>query len=252
MNAVKTSIGFAALCLISLQILAGISAGDDLTQISAAVDTAFFSRDTDALRRLISELSSREVENSLYLLAYAHFRLAELTKNDKESAKTHFNFCIEKLKKLVELEPENAEAYALLGNCYGRSTKYYMLRAATRGMQSDKAMRHARELEPDNPRVLLLQAIGLYFRPAIFGGDKQKAMKLYREATERFADWRGGPANIPDWGAAEAWAYLGYARQEAGQPEQARQAYRRALALRPDYVAVTEALKTLEQAPTAD
>ncbi|HHQ13827.1 MAG TPA: hypothetical protein ENK16_02260 [Chromatiales bacterium] len=234
-------------CLASLPFVTTASVDRDLTAMSAAVDTAFFSRDTDTLRSLVEELSSDKSEDTLYLLGYAHFRLAELTKDDSKSSKAHLNACIDALQALVGLEPDNAEAYALLGNCYGRSAMHYMLRAAIRGMRSDKAMRRAHELDPDNPRVLLLKAIGLYFRPALFGGDKPRATEMFRQAAERFADWQRSPAGGPNWGAAEAWAYLGYAQQQAGKTDQARLAYHKALQLRPDYAAVRDALQALEQ-----
>ena len=48
-------------------------------------------------------------------------------------------------------------------------------------------MRSAQQMEPNNPRVILLDAMGNSYNPAMFGGSKEKASIGFKHATEFFA-----------------------------------------------------------------
>ncbi len=48
-------------------------------------------------------------------------------------------------------------------------------------------MQSAQQMEPNNPRVILLDAMGNSYNPAMFGGSKEKALIGFKHATEFFA-----------------------------------------------------------------
>jgi hypothetical protein len=87
----------------------------------------------------------------------------------------------------------------------------------------------ARELEPDNPRVLWAYATALQFR------DRPGSLRLFDELTQR-PDTRGATTD-PDWGLPEALmsrAWM-HANQEGGDLAAAETLARRALELRPGW-----------------
>ena len=80
----------------------------------------------------------------------------------------------------------------------------------------------------------MLRGIGNLFKPKLFGGGADKAEKDLVKAIALFATDKPAPP-APDWGHAEAYAWLGQVYAERKQVDEAREAYRKALELRPDF-----------------
>jgi tetratricopeptide (TPR) repeat protein len=136
--------------------------------------------------------------------------------------------------KAVELGSDFAEAQAMLGSCYGmKATGIFS--GMKYGPKSDKAMKRAKELAPDNPRVVLLDAIGTFFKPSMFGGSVEGAVEGFQRAVELFENWQPPNAYAPRWGDAEVYAWLGQGYEEAGDYEKAKEAYQQALKIKPGY-----------------
>jgi tetratricopeptide (TPR) repeat protein len=98
-----------------------------------------------------------------------------------------------------------------------------------------RLLARAKELEPDNPRVLWVAGGELLFKPAAVGGNPARAVELYRRAV----DLAPAPARspLPDWGKAEslmalAYAHLNYEPHDLGA---ARAEAHEALRLEPDW-----------------
>ena len=47
------------------------------------------------------------------------------------------------------------------------------------GMRSDRLLEHARSLDPDEPYVLLVDGQSLLYRPGLFGGSAEQALKVF-------------------------------------------------------------------------
>ena len=84
------------------------------------------------------------------------------------------------------------------------------------GRASGTAMQQALALDAGNPRVVLVDAFGLHFRPKIAGGDKIKACGRFCEAGAAFD--RAGAAASGDWGPAEAHFWLGRCLLDVDNP----------------------------------
>ena len=69
----------------------------------------------------------------------------------------------------------------------------------TYGAESAAAMKKGLNLEPNNPRLLYLQASGVYNTPEQFGGGKDKAKPILEKALEQFNAEKPKPL-YPDWG----------------------------------------------------
>jgi tetratricopeptide (TPR) repeat protein len=229
----------AALCCLLLAA-AQAPAVPQTTQVMAVrdgIDAAVLAADGEALTGFGEQLAGLQGDWADYYRAYIDYRRSQLPDIDKKAAKQALNDCIDRLKDLLERRPELAEAHALQASCYGNSAAYYRLRAMARGSAANKALEQARELGADNPRVLLQDAQSLMYRPALFGGDKDKAMELLQLAAEGFPDWQSPDAEAPVRGEAETWLSIARLHREAGQEDQAREALEKALAVAPSYQA---------------
>ncbi|RMF99299.1 MAG: tetratricopeptide repeat protein [Gammaproteobacteria bacterium] len=245
---VRRSCRWLAVALL-LPLSAGGAALDGLRE---RLQAAVYAGDSAELLAIEEALAGQEEDWARYELAYTRFRLAELAiDSDRRAAKRRLNQCIDELKTLLRERPAEPEFLALLATCYGTSSALYMLRAATRGMAADRALRRALQLAPDNPRVRLQEGISLLYRPAAFGGDPAKAAAALRAAIDAFETWDAPTPQHPRWGQAEAWLYLARAWRRLDRLEDARSALQRALAIAPGYRAAERELAALAGGPDA-
>lgn len=86
---------------------------------------------------------------------------------------------------------------------------------------------------PENPRVKFLRAFMSFYRPGSTRETKDAALVSWRQAAEAFPG--RPPANEPEWGRAEAWAWLGGTLLADGKPAEARVALEHAIADRKDF-----------------
>ena len=174
-----------------------------------------------------------------YYTALADFRIANLLlaagDRNKEAASGHLKTAVEHLQEATRIDPEAAEAYALLSSVYGRQIGLSPVKSMFLGPKAGKAIGKAIELAPDNPRVVLSAAIGDFNTPRVFGGNKERAMKGFRRAAELFS--RENPADPvePSWGHSEAFAWLGLAYLDRNEKEPAEAALEKALQINPDF-----------------
>ena len=68
------------------------------------------------------------------------------------------------------------------------------------GMQAEQALATAQKLNPENPRVYLLQAEDKYFTPEQYGGSKDEAKKLFDTAMQKYNSFKPENALAPNWG----------------------------------------------------
>ncbi|MGI9331260.1 MAG: hypothetical protein ACR2QB_11160 [Gammaproteobacteria bacterium] len=218
-------------------LLVANAQGAELAQIRDGIDAAVISGDNEALPGFARELEGASGNWLPYYQAYLNYRGSQGADTSKKQAKKQLNRCIEILEEQLEKQPELVEAYGLLATCYGNSANYYLLRAASRGSAANDALEEALRLDSGNPRVLLQEAQSLIFRPAIFGGDKEKALERLQLAAEQFVTWRSDDAAAPVWGEAETWLFIGILQREAGETDAARVALDKALEIAPGYSA---------------
>jgi tetratricopeptide (TPR) repeat protein len=172
-----------------------------------------------------------------YYSGYCDYRLAIFYQQAKnqEMIKQHLEAAITHLEAAVKLNNKFADAYALLSSCYGQKISMAPMLGMTLGPKSGMTMQSALQLAPDNPRVILLDAIGTFYKPAMFGGDKDKALAGFKRAAELFDKEKNADPLQPDWGHAEAYAWIGVAYLDKKDAAAARTAFERALAIAPEY-----------------
>jgi tetratricopeptide (TPR) repeat protein len=184
-----------------------------------------------------------------YYAALADVRMVNLFPDDAEAKRKQvLQDGISHLKRAVDLDAELADAWALLAGCYGRMMGINPMRGMSLGPKSDKAMEKAKTLAPENPRVWIVSGTQDFYTPSMFGGDKERALEKFKKAARLAEQETVDDPLMPDWGHAEAHAWIGIAHMNAERYDQARTAFETALAINPNYGWVASTLlPTLEE-----
>ena len=112
----------------------------------------------------------------------------------------------------------------------------------TLGPRSDELIERALRADPNNPRASLVNGSSLLHKPAMFGGDEEKALKAFERAAELFDSYVPADDLHPDWGRAEAHAWRGQALIALDRDAEAKAAFERALEIAPNYAWVRQEL----------
>ena len=171
---------------------------------------------------------------ALYYLALCEYRLATLFAAAPDEKTQCINRTIEYLKEAIELEDNFSDAHALLASAYGQKLGLKPHLGMALGPETKEVLEKSKRLEGDNPRVVLIDGMSDYYTPAMFGGDKQRAISKMEQALELFAKEEIRDPFQPSWGYDEAYAHLGIMRQEAGDIEGAKEAFGKALEVNPN------------------
>lgn len=82
-------------------------------------------------------------------------------------------------------------------------------RYMTYGPAAQQALETAKKLNPDNPRVYLLEAQDKYFTPEQFGGSKDEAKKLFDTSLQKYDTFKPENGLVPNWGKPVVQYFLG-------------------------------------------
>lgn len=195
-----------------------------------------------ALFLRVAEGDSRRAALGRYYAGLSGYRLIPLAEGDEDRQLQVMNDAIAHLETAIETAPKMADAHALLSALYGWKAGLQWYKAMFLGPRADDAMARAKKLAPQNPRVVFLNATGLYNKPSMFGGDKEKALKGFERAARLAAQETASGPLAPSWGRADALAWAGVAHMNAGRPDEARTAFRKALRVNPDFGWVKDVL----------
>ncbi|MBK6937028.1 MAG: hypothetical protein IPH18_09220 [Chitinophagaceae bacterium] len=113
------------------------------------------------------------------------------------------------IQKAEELEKNNSEVLCLIKMF--NSAKMMadpMNRYMTYGTAAAEALEKAKALNPENPRVYLLEGIDKFFTPEQFGGSKTEGKKLFEEASKKFESFKPLSSIHPVWGAGQVKYFL--------------------------------------------
>jgi hypothetical protein len=168
-----------------------------------------------------------------YTIAYAAWRLAF---NPGISAKEQDDLLadgVTQLKQAIEANSKFAEAYGLLSSVYGAQIGKNFDLGPTLGPATGELIGRAVDLEPDNPRVVLMRGMATFNTPAEYGGSTKEGEALFRRALLLFDKEPAGKP-WPNWGRFDAHLWLGQAMARHGDNAGARAEYKAALEIGPD------------------
>lgn len=108
------------------------------------------------------------------------------------------------LNKAEALSKDNSEIFIVKKMIATlRMTADPMNRWQTYGPQAEEALKRAKSLNPENPRVYLLEGQDKFYTPEQFGGSKSVAKTLFEESVKKFESFKPESAIHPQWGLSQ-------------------------------------------------
>ena len=260
--------------VLALLAVAPLRAADThWLDVESRIQYGYYTEDAHALHGLVESLGAGDPNDALKsyyagLLAYRQTLLAEAQtdraaaaaaaskapprKNDrsKNEARQMVERCVNSLDQALDARKDFADALALQSACLDRLAELATWRAPFAGPKSASQLRKALDIAPKNPRVLLLDAISDYEhagpRPERSGGSPEKrqgrdagdaprSCEKFKNTAAVFDAERANVDQVPGWGAAEAYTWLGRCYLNNGDAVPARDALERALLIAPEF-----------------
>jgi len=185
----------------------------------------------------------------LYYVALADYRLATfyLSSNNKEEAEKYTVEAQKYLEKSMAADPSFGESYAFYAYLLGYEIALHPERAMNLGMASFEYFSKALEREPNNPRINLLKGTSLFYTPEAYGGGADNALEYLKKAVGLFEKEVVTDPLRPSWGKEEAYTFLGMAYGQKKEYEKAREMFRKALEINPDFGLAKTELAALDK-----
>ena len=236
--------------------LAAEDATRHLVTIKPKLMSADYRADLDGLARLREEVLPLADDPALGYLAhywagFASWRIAINGASrgmSTEDLKAHLARAGADFDAAVRLKDDFADAYAAAAGVYGWLGTFFMrddpAAAQERFNKFSQLIARAKELEPDNPRVLWISAVPSLVLPPEKGGNLDRAIEIYRRMDEVSPAGSDAGSPLPDWGKPEALMSLAYAHLQQSPPDLAAagEEARAALHLQPEWFYVRDVL----------
>jgi tetratricopeptide (TPR) repeat protein len=186
-----------------------------------------------ALRVVVAPMTGVAPPIALYTVAYADYRLATDQRTPGAEQQGFADEAEEDLREVIGMDNRFADACGLLSAVLGLKIAWAASTDAkvALGPESGASLNRGLSLEPNNSRLLIIQGLGLFRRPAEYGGDPGRAEALFRRAADALDTAREAP--WPNWGRFDAHVWLGQALAKRGDIAGARAEYTKALAIAP-------------------
>lgn len=122
------------------------------------------------------------------------------------------------LNKADSLDPNNSEIYLVRKMIATlRMLGDVMNRFMTEGKIASDALAMAKKLNPENPRVYVMEGIDFFNTPEQFGGNKARAKELFEEAFMKFDSYKPASSIHPDWGRGRTSYFLSQFKTGTGK-----------------------------------
>ncbi|MEG0760193.1 hypothetical protein [Chryseobacterium sp.] len=198
-----------ALGLLSLNGAAQTTYEKVMTEKITKIETCKTAEEFNALANDFQRISVKETDKWLpnYYTALSHIQKGRVMM--REGKLDQLDETADNAQKFVDLamavDANNSEIYLLQKMVYSLKMMVNpMERYMKYGMKAGEMLTKAEELNPNNPRVILIKAEDIYFTPEQYGGSKTKGMELFKLALEKFNSFKPKTALDPNWGKAEA------------------------------------------------
>ncbi|HEX3912547.1 MAG TPA: hypothetical protein VHW71_03490 [Steroidobacteraceae bacterium] len=236
--------------MLATALAAGAQEGGD-TQ--AQIDYAYQTEDGNTLANLVQTLSTQAHGDSgnlalRYHLAHAQYRMGQLSREHQaRTAEAAFADCIDELKPAIDKDVKSAEAMTLQSACYSGLADLKSLEAVLLRSRAAERLKTALELEPRNPRAVLLSAMQDMRHAKPGSPEHRAAFARLQSAAQMFEQTSGTRLDAPGWGHAEAYLALGHELQIRGDHLGARNWIEKALIAAPDYKSAQRQLAQLSK-----
>lgn len=116
----------------------------------------------------------------------------------------------ELLNKAEALNKDNSDIYCVKKMIATlRMMADPMNRYMTYGPLAAEALQKAKSLNPENPRVYLLEGQDKFYTPEQFGGSKTEARTLFETSMKKYESYKPESSIHPQWGKSQVAYFLG-------------------------------------------
>jgi hypothetical protein len=139
-----------------------------------------------------------------YWTAYCYINMSFMEKDNMRKDQ-YLDQADKFLQKAEAIDASNDEVLVL--KAYAAQARISIdgqSRFATYGKVFSDALNKARKINPENPRIYLLEGQMLYHTPEAFGGGKANACPKLKQAMDKYASFKLASTISPDWGIKNA------------------------------------------------
>lgn len=221
--------------------------GDTQAQIDYAYQTEDGNRLTNLIQNLTTRVKNDSDDSALrYHLAHAQYRFGQLSRErHARGAESAFSDCIDELKPVIDKDVKSPEGMVLQAACYTGLADMRSLEAVLLRSRAADRLKSALQLEPRNPRAVLLSAMQDLRHAKTGSSEGRRGFAELQSAAELFEQSSGTSNDAPGWGHADAYLALGRELQARGDQLGARNWIEKALIAAPDYKTAQRQLASL-------
>ena len=172
---------------------------DNVTKIDSAKSAVEWIGIANTMERV----AQKETEEWLpaYYASFCYLMTGIFTEDKKEQW-SYYEKAEEWIKTCeTKANIDTSEVLVLKANIWGMQIALKPMKLGpTLGPLSDKVIKDAEKINPDNPRIYLLQGQNAYYTPPMWGGDKDKAYELLKKARNLFETFKPSSSISPRWG----------------------------------------------------
>ncbi len=230
----------------------------DLDDAAARAQYAFYTADIRSLEEVLGLIERLDAPPALaamkeYYAAFGSWKLAQLYVEEaggksatRASLSKATQDCQRHGEAALRLEPSFGEVHAIEAICAALVPGLTQTNGFKQANCSrSKSLLTARELEPGNPRIKLIEVL-------CFDSNEIASVAYVEKLRATVAAFEAAPLSRPgkpDWGQAEALLLLGQSHLQRGDLVAARDVIERALVIAPDYRRAQELLHSAATRP---
>jgi len=185
-------------------------------------------------------INPNSLEEQLELISYYYGYTAWLIGAEKfDTAEEYIEKSEEIIDHFLDESPENATLIAYKGAYIAFSIGVSNLRAIYLGSKSIGYIDKALEIDPDNIQGNIEKGNSMFYRPLMFGGDKNEAVKYYLRAVKSFEKQN---LVVNNWMYINTMTALGQAYEATDQIQLAKLCYEKIIRIFPNFMWVEEEL----------
>jgi len=136
------------------------------------------------------------------------------------------------IKEVLAVQKQNATANAYKGSFIGFRIALSKFKAITLGPESSSYINKALEYDKNNVQAIVDKANIYFYTPALFGGNKNEAIRFYKQGIAVFEKSENAENN---WFYLSVLTTLAKAYEKINKPNEALIVYRKILKIEPEY-----------------
>ena len=181
----------------------------------------------------IEKQNPQTTDAKLELISYYYGYTAFLIGRKKnETAAKYLERGDKHIDEVLKSSPKNATAHAFKGSFIGFRIGLSKFKAIALGSESNRHVKMALEIDPQNIQGIVDNANSLYHTPKLFGGNKKEALQLFRKAM-LLVEKSGNTHN--NWFYLNILTLTAQTYESLEQYSQAKAQYEKILRFEPEY-----------------